>query len=585
MSLTYLPSVQVDLVTEDTLDATQATLAGTETGPFDFGLGGDFTIEVDGGSAQTINFEDVHFLALEYATLTEVVDAINEQLTGATASIVSNTILIKSDIYGSTSELVVSNGTLAIVTLLGLGSGSSVSDTGTDAADAVVLVNRNPEPNETGIPADSTIYFELANTTGTAPLESNLVVEIGGVVAWDGADFANGYTGTISNPAADVLAVSLIPPAEFTTTEIVTVRAALSTPTFDETYSFVAEDTEAPQIASVLGRDEKILRVTFNEPVVISSVSATNDALNPDNYALERLSRPAVSVEVTAVNQVSDRVVDLTTDIELTYGAPYMLVVRRVEDLEGTAIIAPNNIANFNAYSPPFPNGRRFRLIEFLPSLNRGEDAQQELNVFMAVFQDVLNLLLVSIDKWSNIIDLDLAPEVFLDAMLMDLGNPFTEFDLTEIDKRRLLRVLVAIYKLKGTGVGIINVVRFFLGIEVTIDVINAYEGWELTEEGADASIGNELSDIVEDSPDPAEFGPGTDLVYSFIVHSPYVILTDEERARITSIAELMKPGHTHLVAVTDISPEEELDHVELGFSELGSSTPGESAGTFILHE
>lgn len=585
MAIVQLPSVQLDLVTEDTLNATKASVAGTAAGPFDFGTGGNFTIEVDGGSAQTIEFGEAQFLLLEYATLTEVVAAINSQLTGATASVDNNAILIESDTYGASSEIIVSNGTLTIVTLLGLGSGSSVSDTGTDADDAIVLINRNPEPDETAVPADSTIYFELASTDGTTPAETDLEIQVGGTTVWNGVDFVSGYSGTFSNPAADVLAFNITPPSEFTTTEIVTVRVILSTPTFDESYSFTAEDAAPPEIAGVQGRDEKILRVTFTEPVVISSVSATNDALNPANYAIERLSRPAVSVEVVSVNQVSDRIVDVTTDIELTYGAPYLLIVKNVEDLEENAILAPNNTANFDAYAPPFPNGRRYRLLDFLPALNRSEDASQDLSVFMGIFQEVVNLLLVSIDKWSRILDIDQAPEDFLDAMLGDLGNPFSEFDLEEIDKRRLLYVLVEIYKLKGTAPGIINVVRFFLGLEVTIEIINDYVGWELTATGADASIGNELSDIVEDSPDPAELGPNYAGIYSFIVHSPYAILTGEERERITSIAEFMKPGHTHLVAVTDISPEETIDHVDLGYSTLGSSTPGESAGTFILHE
>jgi phage tail-like protein len=585
MPLIHLPSVQLDIVTEDTLDATKASLAGTLSGLFDFGTGGDFTIEVDGGAPQTINFEEAGFFLLEYATLAEVVVAINGQITGATASVVSNTILITSDTYGASSSLEITDGTLAIVALLGLGSGTSVSDTGTDAAAAVVLVNRAPEPNETGVPADSTIAFQLASTDGTAPLSSDLTVAIGGVIAWDGAAWQNSFSGSISTPTADVLSVSVIPPTEFTTTEIITVQVTLTTPVFDETYSFTAEDTAPPEIASVQGRDSTTLRVTFTEPIVISSPSNTDDALNPDNYNIERLSRPAVSVSVTSVNQVSDRVVDLTTDIELTYGAPYMLVAANIEDLEQNAIVAPNNTMNFDAYTPPFPNGRRFRLIEFLPDMNRSEDTQQELNVFMSIFQEVLNVLLVSIDKWSDIIDLDFAPEDFLDAMLADMGNPFSEFDLNEIDKRRLLRVLVDIYKLKGTARGIIDVVRFFLGLEVTIEILNEFDGWTLTEEGAASSIGHELSDITEDAPNPAELGPSVAEIYSFVVDYPSGILTDEQRDRITSIAELMKPGHTHLIAVTDATPEETIDHAVLGFSTLGSGVVGESAGTFILHE
>jgi hypothetical protein len=169
--------------------------------------------------------------------------------------------------------------------------------------------------------------------------------------------------------------------------------------------------------------------------------------------------------------------------------------------------------------------------------------------------------------------------------MLYSLGNPFAEFDLSEIDKRRLIQVLVSIYKLKGTARGIIDVIRFFLGIEVTVEVLNDFDAWELTEEGADASVGNELSDDNSDAPDAAELGPNEAGIYSFVINSPSVILTDEQRSRITSIAELMKPGHTHLIRITDPTPEVPIDHVELGLSELGSSVGGEWAGSFILHD
>ena len=41
----------------------------------------------------------------------------------------------------------------------------------------------------------------------------------------------------------------------------------------------------------------------------------------------------------------------------------------------------------------------------------------------------------------TEVFDLERAPEVFLDLILADLGNPFP-FDLDELDKRRLDSIL-----------------------------------------------------------------------------------------------------------------------------------------------
>src|SRR5690606_30992264 len=101
-------------------------------------------------------------------------------------------------------------------------------------------------------------------------------------------------------------------------------------------------------------------------------------------------------------------------------------------------------------------------------------DETGDLENFMAVLQDVLELLLGEVDRFPDILDPDLAPEPFLDLMLEDLGNPFA-FDLTELQKRRLIAVLVQIYRQKGTAAGIRNAIRFFLGVDVT--AVSAYLG------------------------------------------------------------------------------------------------------------
>jgi CheY-like chemotaxis protein len=52
-----------------------------------------------------------------------------------------------------------------------------------------------------------------------------------------------------------------------------------------------------------------------------------------------------------------------------------------------------------------------------------------------------------------EILDLERAPEPFLDAMLSDLGNPF-ELELDVLRKRRLVARLVDMYRKRGTAAG-----------------------------------------------------------------------------------------------------------------------------------
>lgn len=212
----------------------------------------------------------------------------------------------------------------------------------------------------------------------------------------------------------------------------------------------------------------------------------------------------------------------------------------------------------FIAFVPPKPADRQFDLIRFLPLLNREEDATADLEKFIASLQEIVDLLLFDSDRWVQILDPDSADEPFLDAMLADLANPF-EFDLSEIDKRRLISVLVAMYKQKGTVPGIVNTIRFFLGIDVVVVPFNT-TGWIIGE-----------GELGEDT----ILGPSAQFnLYAFNIVSP-IALTSEQRKRIRSLVELMKVAHEHFVDL--IEPDTTvIDDVELGASELGV--------TFLLH-
>ncbi len=137
--------------------------------------------------------------------------------------------------------------------------------------------------------------------------------------------------------------------------------------------------------------------------------------------------------------------------------------------------------------------------------------------------------------------------------MLADLGNPF-EFDLTLTDKRRLVQVLVEIYQLKGTALGVQNVVRFFLGLEVTI----------LPWTGTTMMLGESYLGV------DWELGPsGTWALYAFDVQVDE-LLTDTQRTQLRTLVEYMRCAREHFVNLLEPTTPTVIDHLELGLSSLG---------------
>lgn len=192
----------------------------------------------------------------------------------------------------------------------------------------------------------------------------------------------------------------------------------------------------------------------------------------------------------------------------------------------------PHNQIVFEGFECLHPEDRDFELLEMIPDMNVSEDETRDLEAFIKCFQEVTDILLCDVDAWSSILDPDIAPESFVDAMLLDLGNPFS-FDLGLNDKRRLIRVLVPIYQQKGTEEGIINAIRFFLGVEVTIEYPAFTGGWFLGV--SELGVNNLLSTA--------------DLKtrLSFIIVSP-IVLTDVQRDTMIKITEYMKDARTHLI-------------------------------------
>jgi phage tail-like protein len=440
---------------------------------------------------------------------------------------------------------------------------------GSDAA-RPTLINRVPSPNDPSVPVDSRVYLEIADPSVTASFGGNIDLSGGGgyqptrvyvndVLALEGTTFQTGWdgpdsalTGFDGNRTVGIL---LDPTTQFDPQTLVTVRVETRVKASDPvvlSYSFTTEDLVAPQIASVQATARRAVRVVLTEDVLGEDPAGLGDATNPDNWALSLRSTslddglPAYVPAISSVTAVGPREYDLELAAELTPGALYRVTAGPIEDLVGNAMVSPINVADFYGFQPAVPAGRSFDLLSMLPALNVEEDVSRDLERFEKCLQEVTNQLLTDIDEWSDILDPDVAPERFVDAMLADLGNPFP-FVLDLIDKRRLIRVLVPLYRQKGTDPGIINAVPAF------------DEPWLLGvgELGVDTYAGSsELRDRL-----------------SFWVDSP-IELTAEQRRRITKIADYMKRAETHLLGI--LEPEAaptEPDHWELGLSELGVTT------------
>lgn len=424
-----------------------------------------------------------------------------------------------------------------------------------------VVINRDPEPAEVQVPIDAVIALDITDV-GMAGIDlAATQVFVLGVLAFSGGVFQPGFTGSqssVTSPQPDTLRIVVDPLAPFESLQEVAVRVVSQTlggaSHLDASWSFFCEDLTAPHVVAAQGRELKRVRVSFDENVKQQSAFALDDALNPDLYAIERTSVPAVDVKVVGVEPVTNASVDLLTDIEVTPGASYRITVTGVVDLFGNAVLAPDNQAEFVGFQPPRPARRRLELYQLLPMLNRREDQTGDLRRFLLCLQEVTELLLADVDRFTDILDPDIAGEAFVDLMLADLGNPFP-FDLSLADKRRLLNVLVAVYREKGTGVGIKNAIRFFLGLEVDIQSYTG-EGLMLGESllGEDWILG----------------ASGAFSAFAFDIIAPRA-LTDEERLRVRIIVEYMKPAHTHFRIVEPSIPEV-IDHLELGLSELGEN-------------
>jgi len=418
--------------------------------------------------------------------------------------------------------------------------------------DRLAVINRDPSPDETGVPRAATVTVEIVDIGDPAIgiIETDTLVWIGGVLAWNGDEGARpGFSGD-ATITSDTYRLVLSRDADFSSEEEVEIRVQSGlvdeSEWIDVTYSFTAEDYTAPSLVAAQATAQTTVRLSFNEAVVV---------VDAEGFAFEALDAPAVPIAATAA--VADgTAVDVTTDIAMSPDAQYRATATGIEDAAGNPIGTANTAA-FAGFRVPRPATRRFDIwTTMVPAKNRREDATGELRSFVDCLQDVTDLLLADIDRFDRTWDIERASSTFLELILADLGNPF-DFGLSVAQKRRLAGMLVDLYRQKGLAAGIINAVRFFVGIEVTIDPLR-----EVTMDLGVSELGVDW-----------ELGSGdTWMLFAFAVVSP-VSLTDAQLDAVTDIAEHMKPAHTHLARVVEPEVPEDVDHWLIGVSEIGEET------------
>lgn len=424
------------------------------------------------------------------------------------------------------------------------------------ALDRPVLVNRDPGPDELAVPIDASVALELVDPGPDGIDRAATRVWVDGALAFVGGgapELQPGFDGPDADvvQTADTLRVVLHPTTFFASEALVAARVVSATVggahALDATYSFRIEDRTAPRLVGGQATGQHAVDVAFDEAMQVTDGSG---------FSLIPLDFPAVPVTVVAA-EADGAMVRLTVDPEMTPDVRYEVAAVGVADLSGNPVLAPYDRVVVQGFRPARPGARRFDLWSMLPKHNRREDQTGDLWRFIACLQEVTDLLLAEVDRFPEVFDIERAPEAFVDLILADLGNPFP-FDLDELGKRRLASVLVEMYRQKGTARGIINAVRFFLGVE--IQAVTAYVGEALvlgeSELGVDWILGPS-----------SRFA-----LYAFdvIVDVP---LTDAQRSQLRAIVEYLKPAHTHFVNLIEPAPPAFIDHWELGVSEIGVTT------------
>lgn len=215
----------------------------------------------------------------------------------------------------------------------------------------------------------------------------------------------------------------------------------------------------------------------------------------------------------------------------------------------------------------------RLRLIEMMPYALLREDASGDYRKFLdEVLQPELDVLLADVDRFKLVRDPDRVDiEGVLDAMLADTGLPFETGSLTANQKRRLIRTILALYRILGTAQSIIDTISIFTQYEVVrIITPSAVDAWIL---GVDV-LGDGIHPInPEDPSDFAVLGPSARfMIYSFSIELDQPLDPADEPV-IRKLVNTVKPCYMHFLGIVQPPAPQVISHWEIGYSELSMNT------------
>lgn len=215
----------------------------------------------------------------------------------------------------------------------------------------------------------------------------------------------------------------------------------------------------------------------------------------------------------------------------------------------------------------------RLKLIEMMPFANRRDDATGDYTTFLEeVLQPELDNLLADVDRFKFVNDVDRVDVVaVLDAMLSDLGNPFETDGLTPLLKRRLVRLLLGLYRILGTEQAIFDAISIFTQYEVVrIISPSTIDAWDL---GVDV-LGDGVHPIdPEDPTDFAVLGPSARfMIFSFSIELDLPLVPADEPV-IRKLVKVVKPAYMHFMGIVQPATPPVIDHWEIGNSEFATNT------------
>lgn len=161
--------------------------------------------------------------------------------------------------------------------------------------------------------------------------------------------------------------------------------------------------------------------------------------------------------------------------------------------------------------------------------------ANQDIKRFLTVIEEFVVRCVGEIELLPELyMNPEMIPDKWVGLKLQDWGIDLKCLNLNDTQKRRLLHgVIPIVYRQKGTIPGIVNLIRFLLGIEVIVQLIDVLPEnvWIMGE-----SIMGETTEIGIDDP------------YSFLLIQSLVDLTDVQVANMLCIANYMRVGGTEVL-------------------------------------